>query len=36
VPTRNEIIFPSAILQPPFFVPPTPEMPHGDSAVNFA
>lgn len=35
VPTRNEILFPSAILQPPFFAGPTPEMPFGDVACNF-
>lgn len=35
-PTRNEIVFPSAILQPPFYYPPTPEKPYGDVAVNFA
>ncbi len=28
-PTMNEIVFPAAILQPPFFYP------HGDDAVNF-
>ena len=28
-PTRNEIVFPAAILQPPFFDP------HGDPAVNY-
>ncbi len=28
-PTMNEIVFPAAILQPPFF------FPHGDDAVNF-
>lgn len=36
VPTRVEILFPSAILQPPFFIPPTKESPHGDPPVNFA
>ncbi len=36
IPTRNEICFPSAILQAPFFVAPTPERPDGDAAVNFA
>lgn len=36
VPTRVEILFPSAILQPPFFIPPTKDSPHGDPPVNFA
>jgi predicted metalloendopeptidase len=31
-----EILFPSAILQSPFFVAPTPELRYGDVAVNFA
>jgi putative endopeptidase len=35
-PTRNEIVFPSAILQQPFFSTPTADMPHGDVAINFA
>ncbi|KAL7751203.1 hypothetical protein RI367_003409 [Sorochytrium milnesiophthora] len=33
-PTMNEIVFPAAILQPPFYYPPTKENPHGDVAVN--
>ncbi|XXQ37494.1 Peptidase M13 N-terminal domain-containing protein [Plasmodiophora brassicae] len=33
-PELNEIVFPAAILQPPFFIPPTSEMPFGDVPVN--
>jgi putative endopeptidase len=33
-PTRNEIVFPAAILQPPFFFPPTPGNPYGEPDVN--
>lgn len=35
-PMKNVIVFPAAILQPPFFYHPTPEAPHGDPAVNFS
>ena len=31
----NEIVFPAAILQPPFFYPPTPEYPLGNPALSF-
>jgi len=34
-PSNVEIVFPAAILRPPFFVAPTDELPHGDPAVNF-
>jgi putative endopeptidase len=34
-PTMNEIVFPAAILQPPFFFPPTTEKPFGEPALNF-
>lgn len=36
IPNRTEILFPAAILQPPFFVAPTPDLPHGDVALNFS
>eukprot|EP00178_Gracilaria_changii_P022556 TRINITY_DN670_c0_g1_i3.p1 TRINITY_DN670_c0_g1~~TRINITY_DN670_c0_g1_i3.p1 ORF type:complete len:516 (+),score=81.21 TRINITY_DN670_c0_g1_i3:3373-4920(+) len=35
-PLKNVIVFPAAILQPPFFFHPTPDSPHGDPAVNFS
>lgn len=35
-PLKNVIVFPAAILQPPFFFHPTPEEPYGDVAVNFS
>ena len=31
----NEIVFPAAILAPPFFSPPTDEHPYGDPVLNF-
>lgn len=31
---RNEIVFPAAILQPPFFIPPSDLNPLGDPAVS--
>jgi putative endopeptidase len=34
-PVLNEIVFPAAILQPPFFYPPTSEKPLGEGPVNF-
>ncbi|KAJ3315827.1 hypothetical protein HDV04_000034 [Boothiomyces sp. JEL0838] len=34
-PSGNEIVFPAAILQPPFFYPPTPENPEGHPALSF-
>ncbi|KAL7751122.1 hypothetical protein RI367_003324 [Sorochytrium milnesiophthora] len=34
IPLMNEIVFPAAILQPPFYYPPTKENPYGDVAVN--
>lgn len=34
-PTRNEIVFPAAILQPPFFFQPTAESPYGEPDLNF-
>ncbi|OSX69234.1 hypothetical protein BU14_1713s0001 [Porphyra umbilicalis] len=34
-PSNVEIVFPAAILRPPFFVAPTDELPHGDPAVNY-
>lgn len=36
IPNRTEILFPAAILQPPFFVAPTPSLPYGDVALNFS
>lgn len=35
-PLKNVIVFPAAILQPPFFFHPTEDSPHGDPAVNFS
>lgn len=35
-PLKNVIVFPAAILQPPFFFHPTKESPYGDAAVNFS
>lgn len=35
-PNKNVIVFPAAILQPPFFYHPTPEAPYGDVPVNFS
>lgn len=35
-PLKNVIVFPAAILQPPFFFHPTEECPYGDPAVNFS
>lgn len=35
-PLKNVIVFPAAILQPPFFFHPTEEQPFGDPAVNFS
>ncbi|KAJ3317195.1 hypothetical protein HDV06_001943 [Boothiomyces sp. JEL0866] len=34
-PTNNECVFPAAILQPPFYYPPTAELPHGYPALGF-
>lgn len=34
-PSNVEIVFPAAILRPPFFVAPTDELPFGDPAVNY-
>jgi putative endopeptidase len=34
-PMLNEIVFPAAILQPPFFYPPSKEYPMGQPALNF-
>ncbi|KAI8897144.1 endopeptidase [Globomyces pollinis-pini] len=34
-PMRNEIVFPAAILQPPFFYAPTKENPLGQPAMSF-
>jgi putative endopeptidase len=34
-PLLNEIVFPAAILQPPFFYPPSEEYPLGQPALNF-
>ncbi len=34
-PVMNEIVFPAAILQPPFFFRPTAELPYGQAALNF-
>ncbi len=34
-PLLNEIVFPAAILQPPFYFAPTDEMPHGAIALNY-
>jgi putative endopeptidase len=34
-PTMNEIVFPAAILQPPFFFAPTSGNPYGEPALNF-
>jgi putative endopeptidase len=31
----NEIVFPAAILQPPFFFAPTAEKPLGEPVLNF-
>lgn len=35
-PLKNVIVFPAAILQPPFFFHPTEDAPYGDPAVNFS
>lgn len=35
-PLKNVIVFPAAILQPPFFYHPDENSPHGDVAINFA
>lgn len=35
-PLKNVIVFPAAILQPPFFYHPTEEEPFGDVAINFS
>lgn len=35
-PLKNVIVFPAAILQPPFLIHPTPEAPEGDPAVNYS
>lgn len=35
-PLKNVIVFPAAILQPPFFFHPTKDAPYGDPAVNFS
>lgn len=35
-PLKNVIVFPAAILQPPFFFHPTKDSPYGDPAVNFS
>lgn len=35
-PLKNVIVFPAAILQPPFFFHPTEDEPYGDVAVNFS
>lgn len=35
-PLKNVIVFPAAILQPPFFFHPTDDEPYGDVAVNFS
>lgn len=35
-PLKNVIVFPAAILQPPFFYHPTEEEPYGDVAINFS
>lgn len=35
-PMKNVIVFPAAILQPPFFYHPTEEEPYGDVAINFS
>lgn len=35
-PLKNVIVFPAAILQPPFFYHPTEDEPFGDVAVNFS
>ncbi|KAJ3347134.1 hypothetical protein HDU91_006852 [Kappamyces sp. JEL0680] len=34
-PIMNEIVFPAAILQPPFYYRPSPELPYGQAALNF-
>ena len=34
-PMLNEIVFPAAILQPPFFYAPTKDLPFGQAAMNF-
>jgi putative endopeptidase len=34
-PLGNEIVFPAAILQPPFFYGPTADLPRGHPAMNF-
>ncbi|KAI8904791.1 metalloendopeptidase pepo [Gorgonomyces haynaldii] len=34
-PTMNEIVFPAAILQPPFFFAPTADKPFGEPELNF-
>ncbi|KAI8909905.1 hypothetical protein DFJ77DRAFT_471223 [Powellomyces hirtus] len=34
-PSRNEMAYPAAILQPPMFYPPTPEHPEGYPAFSF-
>ncbi|KAI0566263.1 Neprilysin metalloprotease (M13) [Gracilaria domingensis] len=35
-PLKNVIVFPAAILQPPFFFHPSTDAPYGDPAVNFS
>lgn len=35
-PLKNVIVFPAAILQPPFFYHPTDDQPYGDVAINFS
>lgn len=35
-PLKNVIVFPAAILQPPFFFHPSEDSPYGDPAVNFS
>ena len=34
-PMLNEIVFPAAILQPPFFYPPNVDFPAGHPALSF-
>ncbi len=35
-PLKNIIVFPAAILQPPFLIQPTSEAPEGDPAINYS